>query len=406
MNTDSLSDDLTSALLTDCEAETKLVGTSKTKIESLRTDVQAYLYHRNNKNKQRASFNDMKDNVKEGECVFVLDFKENVKIGSDPVETQYNFFHQRPCSVLGFVLYYVEGGRIVKKHINYVSSVLSHDAFFASQCCIDVVKKHCASFTNLKVWSDCGLHFRCGEMMRTLLLDLPHQLQKKVSVNFFVEHHGKNPCDPHFSTLSTWLKEMKASRPIHSVDDLVAAWRTKAAEQSEAKIIFEVFNPKEADPLASVLKIPDLKTYYSLQSAESPLLSRKHDKKRVIQRKRGRPKKPYEKQKVSIRVKVLASDSDEQSRMAIGKSYVIKRNSKMRRATMVGPQPSQFTSTLKANQLGQQSLQNAFCGDLDVSLFGLTTKKRKSSQSLNRVSKRQKIAKTDKENEENEENGE
>jgi hypothetical protein len=39
------------------------------------------------------------------------------------------------------------------------------------------------------IWADCGLHFRCSEMLHYLLIELANE-GVRVDVNFFGEAHG------------------------------------------------------------------------------------------------------------------------------------------------------------------------------------------------------------------------
>jgi hypothetical protein len=43
---------------------------------------------------------------------------------------------------------------------------------------------------NYIIWSDAGPHFRCGELIHYLFVELA-EIDIKVSLNFFGERHGK-----------------------------------------------------------------------------------------------------------------------------------------------------------------------------------------------------------------------
>ena len=64
------------------------------------------------------------------QLLVVVDFKENISIGGGPRELNSDYFSRTPRTVLGFVLYYIENGKMRKKHVNIISDVLSHDALF------------------------------------------------------------------------------------------------------------------------------------------------------------------------------------------------------------------------------------------------------------------------------------
>ncbi len=71
----------------------------------------------------------------------------------------------------------------------------------------------------LIVWTDTGSHFRCAELAYYFLEELK---QEKVSVNwnFFVEKHGKNQRDQHFSSISNFIKMESLIRKLSCSKDV------------------------------------------------------------------------------------------------------------------------------------------------------------------------------------------
>ena len=74
----------------------------------------------------------------------------------------------------------------------------------------------------LIVWTDTGTHFRCAELAYYLLEELK---QERVSVNwnFFVEKHGKNQRDQHFSSISNFIKMESLLKKLTCSRDIAEA---------------------------------------------------------------------------------------------------------------------------------------------------------------------------------------
>ena len=59
-----------------------------------------------------------------------MDFKENLRIRSDPVETKMNFFNKKQISVLGIaVIYFNSGVKVIDYHL-FLSEKLTHNSLF------------------------------------------------------------------------------------------------------------------------------------------------------------------------------------------------------------------------------------------------------------------------------------
>jgi hypothetical protein len=230
--------------------------------------VEVYRAHLEHNRKQRQRFSEECATVSVGQAVVLLDFKENVIIGTGPIEVSHSFYERVQRTVLGYVVYTRDaaGNCVRKHHVNVVSEVLSHDGLFVRDTFAQVLHKHCPGVRVASVWMDCGPHFRNGEVLSFLLGDLP-KLGLRVSVNFFVEHHGKSPCDTHFSLLSRWLDNLTLRKPVYSTESLLSGWREQAKEsKSRDEITFELYQRAVRPPTLTVIEIPNVKMYYAFRS--------------------------------------------------------------------------------------------------------------------------------------------
>ena len=56
---------------------------------------------------QKYQFNQDVDALTEQNCILIMDFKENLRIGGGPNETKNDFFNHQQISVLGLAIIYI-----------------------------------------------------------------------------------------------------------------------------------------------------------------------------------------------------------------------------------------------------------------------------------------------------------
>jgi len=79
-----------------------------------------------------------------------MDFKENLRVGSGPVETGACFYKKKQVSVLGFAVYYIdEFNNRAMRYFDFLSEILSHDSLFVTDCISKLLAQpFMARFTN------------------------------------------------------------------------------------------------------------------------------------------------------------------------------------------------------------------------------------------------------------------
>ena len=186
-------------------------------------DIEFYLKHESFKNLHHKNFSEKKENLKENECMIIMDFKQNFILGKGPVETNYDFYNKEHVSCLGFCLIYKNNGVVNRKYFNYLSKILSHDSLFVGDCIIDLIGKHIKNrFQIVNFWSDNGGHFRSSEMYNHIFNTIPkHYDLIKVTLNFFVEYHGKSEVDGHFGHLQRVYDKINKSTRINDIEQLI-----------------------------------------------------------------------------------------------------------------------------------------------------------------------------------------
>jgi hypothetical protein len=205
-----------------------------------------YLHHRVMKDERLKVYKQHQADVgsHDGSAVITLDYKENIKLNVGPEEEGRRFYNQAHHTVLGFLCQYKDRttGRMVNHYVDYISSCLTHDAAFALDCLRLLIADFLLprGLHTLKVWSDCGPHFRCNETVAGVCVELPWACRTlnvplSADLQFFGEKHGKSAVDGHFSLLSRWLRQAAAQHNIVSTADLERALPQQAASHLQAK---------------------------------------------------------------------------------------------------------------------------------------------------------------------------
>ncbi len=117
------------------------------------------------------------------------------------------------------------------------------------------------------IWTDTGKHFRCAELAHYFLVNLAEE-KKAVNWNFFVEKHGKNQRDQHFSVISKYIRQETFIRKLYDSADLVETINRRQNnsnnyrieyKKNEIKVIAaEVRWTQVERRNASFLKIPNI----------------------------------------------------------------------------------------------------------------------------------------------------
>ena len=149
---------------------------------------------------QKTYYRQKIQNLEQDECIVVMDFKQNFKIGGGPVEMSQSFYNKSSISCLGFCVIYKVSGEVKRTYYDYLSEVISHDSHFVINCLKKLEAENLERFSKIHFWSDNAGHFRSEELRSYILLEIPTR-NFTTSQNFFVEYHGKSDIDGHFGLL-------------------------------------------------------------------------------------------------------------------------------------------------------------------------------------------------------------
>ena len=189
--------------------------------ESINNDLKAINQHQDFYVHQNREYKKDINELDNESCIIVIDFKENLKVGGGPIETNNCFYSKKPISLLGFALVFKENNKVKYEYHDFLSQILSHDSLFSGECLISLLKSDkFKKINNIKVWTDNGNHFRSYEFLYYLFKKAPKYIKGSIKYNRFVECHGKSIVDGHFGVISKTLKEKENQLYIRNINDL------------------------------------------------------------------------------------------------------------------------------------------------------------------------------------------
>lgn len=80
--------------------------------ESINSDLKAINQHQDFYTHQNREYKKDINELDNESCIIVIDFKENLKVGGGPIETNSCFYSKRPISLLGFALVFKENNKV------------------------------------------------------------------------------------------------------------------------------------------------------------------------------------------------------------------------------------------------------------------------------------------------------
>ena len=189
--------------------------------EIIENDLMAISQHEKFYKHQNKQYNMDISNLDHRSCVIVIDFKENLKNGGGPIETNNCFYDKKSIFLLGFSVVFKENEEIKYEYHDFLSEILSHDSLFSGQCLVKLLNQDkFRRMKNIKIWTDNGNHFRSYEFLYYLFKELPSFTKASIKFNRFVECHGKSVVDGHFGLLLKKFKQKETELYINSINDL------------------------------------------------------------------------------------------------------------------------------------------------------------------------------------------
>lgn len=248
----------------------------------LTEDLRLFNNHRTQKATIREAYKKHKEEMKVGEAIIVMDFKENMCLGRGNSESSRDFYDTPQRSVFTIAVYTREGAsNNVKedRRVNYftfVSTVLNHDTRFVFDCWRMLLQDDEWKSLNIQpgcdvnIWLDnAPQHFRTYRFLwEYRSMAMTSFAQNNLKLNYFSEYHGKCVCDSHFSLLSRYYSDYTTSRqygtPVYETEPFIALLRAAVDRSNATKA---ALNEKRRDSTAP-LKLARVKFFNYVRDEE------------------------------------------------------------------------------------------------------------------------------------------
>ena len=169
-----------------------------------------YKNHKENAFMQRMAMKYDIENLKTNQAVIILDFKQNIKLGGSPEEKSREFYQKTNINYLSIFVKTKQTGVF----FDFTSLELAKDAYFVIEC-FDILFRYDKfkelGISEIIIWSDTGKYFR-NYMISSYYSNLYDTHKLKIKYNYFVESHGKNICDVHFSMVSNIVERYEKGK--------------------------------------------------------------------------------------------------------------------------------------------------------------------------------------------------
>jgi hypothetical protein len=199
--------------------------------------------HRNVRDAQRGSHDQQLQTLKEGECLWGLDYGQSKSIKMKPEEDSFDFFNKNGISVIGNVCFFKHADALYKKVFCFYSVHTTHTAqssidYFDRVLDYDVFK----TVKKIFMWSDGGGHFKNNDFV-IHLLQKSTERDIEIQYNNFCEYEGKDACDQFFGSLTNGLERHTKLKPILDVNDLLDFSQQYFKKNATNEYTFEIYHP-------------------------------------------------------------------------------------------------------------------------------------------------------------------
>ena len=169
------------------------------------------------------------DDPQPNTITITMDYKQNIAIGNQSLETGAVFREKSARTILGFYVVTAQ----TRTYVDYVSDHKNHTGWFVKQCLKhlfntpwiqQIIEKE--NIWNCIFWSDNAGHFHNQMLMYYCLSELLYGEHDGTFLNvkykFFAANHGKSHCDSHFGKISYYYQLYTSTQKagIHTTQQL------------------------------------------------------------------------------------------------------------------------------------------------------------------------------------------
>lgn len=286
-------------------AKSSRTSEEETYLKELKENVKLYHQHRDLEETIRNIYRECKNNLKVGDAIIIMDFKENVALGKSQQETNRDFYDTPQRSIFCIAVLYKThaSSKVHTKYFDFISECLAHDTTFVSSTMSTLFDSYEWKTLQIKkdihLWMDNGpQHFRTFEFLDSFAKFSKRFSPQKFTLNYFVEYHGKCICDSHFSLLSRYYRDYSKfyqfRDPIYTTEDYITLLETAIANANdsptrkrntpELNVKFFIYHREQNPVSISQIRAHGFGSYYFFQTnnAHTQLQAKLHSNHSII----------------------------------------------------------------------------------------------------------------------------
>eukprot|EP00733_Pompholyxophrys_punicea_P000790 Pompholyxophrys_punicea_v1_NODE_289_length_2364_cov_36.367259.p1 type:complete len:348 gc:universal NODE_289_length_2364_cov_36.367259:1215-172(-) len=194
------------------------------RLTTLKKSVKEFQEHKEAVKIQKEVFLFQKDNLKDGECIILMDFAGRFLVCLDLNMTQRDFFARRGVPDMVMVLYFKVNGILHHTFVDYISKIAEKDDFLYVRSALLHLLNETTLLDNFKtvyLWSDGGpKHYKIRRTIFFLSI-LDNFYPQTFEWHFFPSCHGKGACDGHVGVLKQALnRSVKNGNTLYNEIDI------------------------------------------------------------------------------------------------------------------------------------------------------------------------------------------
>ena len=158
-----------------------------------------------------------------------MDYKESIKLPLLRDQEGRDFYNRFQISCLTFLVFQPRpDSSLMKTAVTFLSEDTRHTGQFTLHCIQSLLQNSIFEGTkHISFWSDGGPHFKCREVVGSLLEgSVCPERTISCAVNFFAPHHGKSEVDGVFGFFAHLLQDWLPRRGIRDLPSLLTFFKS------------------------------------------------------------------------------------------------------------------------------------------------------------------------------------
>ena len=201
--------------------------------------AKAYEWHTQTAERQKDAFAKQNQNLPQGECMFLVDYKQKYSLPQASTELGSMWYGQdrMELTIFGCYLSINLTGIIQRYKVIFISEIIENTGLMSCMLFNKIIELFPAikSCQRVTLWSDVGPHFRAYSVLAHLQREIFPVLAGTLRVCYYGEKHGKGLIDSMFGIFESWINAFLKvpQRLITTTDELMQVCSNAAGAMNQ-----------------------------------------------------------------------------------------------------------------------------------------------------------------------------